>query len=82
MDYVDAQNGVISIVSFDNIAFAETVSEKQEARDEMDEGTSALDSKYAQIIEVNPEMNEEVWNSLTDEEKAKLLEERVGKVNN
>lgn len=79
IDYVDAQNGVISIVSFDNIAFAETVSEKQEARDEMDEGTSALDSEYAQIIEVNPEMNEEVWNSLTDEEKAKLLEELVGK---
>ena len=79
VEYVDAQNGVISIISFDNIAFAETVSEEQEARDEMDEGTSALDSKYAQIIEVDPEMNEDIWNSLTDEEKAKLIEELLGK---
>lgn len=79
VEYVDDQNGVISIVSFDNIAFAETVSEEQEARDEMDEGISALDSEYAQIIEVNPEMNEDVWNSLTDEEKAKLIEELVAK---
>lgn len=79
VNYVDSQNGAISIVSFDNIAFAETVSEKQEARDEMDEGTSALDSEYAQIIDVNPEMNEDIWNSLTDEEKAKLIEELVGK---
>ena len=77
--YVDSQNGAITIVSFDNIAFAETVSEKQEVRDEMDEGTSALESEYAQIIEVNPEMNEDIWNSLSDEEKAKLIEELVGK---
>jgi len=78
VEYVDDQNGAISIVSFDNIAFAETVSEEQKARDEMDEGTSALDSKYAQIIEVNPEMNEDIWNSLTDEEKAKLIDELLG----
>lgn len=82
VEYVDDQNGTISIISFDNIAFAETVSEKQEARDEMDEGTSALDSEYAQIIEVNPELNEETWESLTDEEKAKLIEEFLGKANN
>lgn len=78
VEYVDDQNGTISIVSFDNIAFATPVSEEQEVRDEMDEGTSALDSKYNQIIEVNPEMNEDIWNSLTDEEKAKLIEELMG----
>lgn len=79
ISYVDDQNGTVSIVSFDNIAFAETISEQQEKRNELDEGTSALDSENSQIIEVNPEMNEETWNNLSDEEKSKILNEFLSK---
>ena len=79
ISYVDDQNGTVSIVSFDNIAFAETISKQQEKRNELDEGTSALDSENSQIIEVNPEMNEETWNNLSDEEKSKLLNEFMSK---
>lgn len=43
--YIDDQNGVATIVSFDNIAFSEKVSEEQLDRDKLDEGTSALDQK-------------------------------------
>lgn len=75
ISYIDDKNGTVDVMEFDNVAFATPKSEDQERRDEMDEGTSALDSKYNQIVEVNPDMNEETWNSLTDEEKAKLIDE-------
>lgn len=78
ISYIDDKNGTVDVMEFDNVAFATPKSEDQERRDEMDEGTSALDSEYNQIVEVNPEMNEETWNSLTDEEKAKLIEEFLG----
>lgn len=73
--YVDDKNGTVDIISFDNIAFATQVSKQQEKRDEFDEGTSAYDDEYNQIIEVNPEMNQETWDGLTEEEKAKIIEE-------
>lgn len=75
ISYIDDKNGTVDIISFDNIAFATQVSEEQEKRDEFDEGTSAFDTEYEQIVEVNPDMNEETWNSLTEEEKAKIIEE-------
>ena len=81
LSYIDDKNGTVDIVAFDNIAFATPKSESQERRDELDEGTSALDSKYTQIVDVNPDLNEETWNSLTDEEKAKLIEPFLGKLN-
>ena len=80
IEYVDDQNGAASIVSFDNVAFTEAISEGQEKRDALDEGTSALDSKYSEIVDVNPEMNEETWNSLTDEEKAKIIDEFLNSI--
>ncbi len=81
ISYIDDKNGTVDVMGFDNVAFATSKSEAQERREAMDEGTSALDSKYNQAVEVNPEMNEKIWNSLTDEEKAKILGEfsRVGK---
>ena len=72
--YVDDKNGTVDIISFDNIAFATQISKQQEKRDEFDEGTSAYDDEYNQIIEVNPEMNQETWDALTEEEKAKIIE--------
>lgn len=75
ISYIDDKNGTVSIVSFDNVAFATPVSEEQQKRDELNQGTSALDSEYNQIIQVNPELTQETWNSMTEEEKAKLLDE-------
>ncbi len=75
ISYIDDKNGTVDIVAFDNIAFATPVSEEQEKRDELDKGTSVLESENNQIIEVNPEANQETWENLTDEEKAKILEE-------
>lgn len=73
--YVDDKNGTVDIINFDNVAFATPVSEAQEKRNELDEGTSAYDAEESQIIEVNPDVTEDTWNSLSDEEKAKMLQE-------
>lgn len=79
LSYVDDKNGTVDIISFENVAFALPKSEDQECRDELDEGTSPYDSKYSQIVEVNPDLSEETWNSLSDEEKAKLIDEFLNK---
>lgn len=73
--YVDDKNGTVDIITFDNVAFATPVSEAQEKRNELDKGTSAYDAEDNQIIKVNPDENEDAWNSLSDEEKAKMLQE-------
>ena len=75
ISYIDDKNGTVDIVEFDNIAFSVMKSEQQENRDKLDEGTSALDAKYTEIVNVNPDLNEETWNNLTDEEKANLIEQ-------
>lgn len=75
IEYIDDKNGTVDITSFDNIAFATPKSEDQERREEFDEGTSALDSVKNQIIQVNPDLTEEAWESLSEEEKAKLISE-------
>jgi len=75
LSYVDDKNGTVDIVSFENVAFATPKSEDQERRDEMDEGTSPYEDEYSQIVEVNPDLSEDTWNSLSDEEKAKLIDE-------
>lgn len=73
--YVDDKNGTVDIITFDNVAFATPVSEAQEKRNELDEGTSAYDAEDNQIIDVNPDVAEDTWDSLSDEEKAKMLQE-------
>ena len=78
INYIDDQNGTIDIVSFDNKSFGVTISKDQEHRDELDKGSSALDNQLNEIIKVNPEMNEEKWNSLSEEEKSKLIQEFLG----
>lgn len=75
LEYIDDKNGTIDIIKFDNVKFGIQESEAQIKRNELDEGTSALDSQYNQIVEVNPDMNEELWNSMTPEEKAKIVKE-------
>lgn len=80
--YIDDSNGTVDIVSFENVAFSIQVSDTQQERNELDEGTSVLDSETNQIIDVNPEVNEDVWNSMSDEEKAKLMDEYLKQQSN
>lgn len=75
ISYVDDKNGTVDILSFDNVAFATPISDDQQKRNELDEGSSALDSGYNKIIQVDPTMSEEKWNSMTEEEKAKMLQQ-------
>ena len=75
ISYLDDKNGTVNIIEFDNIAFSTPISDEQEKRNELDEGSSVLDSQENEIINVNPEENENTWDSLSDEEKAKLIEE-------
>lgn len=77
--YIDDQNGTVDISSFDNLKYGMPVSEAQQKRDEFDQNTSVLDSDYNKIIEVNPELSQETWENMTEEEKAKMLEEFLGK---
>lgn len=81
IEYIDDKNGTVDIVSFDNIAFSTPVSGAQQNRDELDEGTSILDSEYNQIIQVNPDLNQETWDNMTEEEKAKMLQEFLNQNN-
>ena len=71
--YIDDKNGTVYIIEFDNTLYGVSISKDQQNRNELDEGSSALDSEYNQIIEVYEDMTEEIWNSLTQEEKAKLI---------
>ena len=71
--YIDDKNGTVDIIEFDNVAYGVSISEDQQSRNELDEGSSALDSEYNEIIEVYEDMTEETWDSLTAEEKAKLI---------
>lgn len=69
VSYIDDSNGLIDISKFDNLAFSQNKSEDQNKKDELND-TELTDN----IPEVNPEENENVWEKLTEEEKAELLE--------
>lgn len=74
ISYVDEANGTINIVSFNNVAFSQKISPSQEELNKEQENNNLINNPEHGIIQVNPEENEEFWNNLTDEEKAKLLE--------
>ncbi len=82
ISYLDDKNGTIDIIKFDNVAFSTQISEEQQYRNELDEGTSAFESESNQVTEVNPEQNEDVWNNMSDEEKAKAISEYMKSVGN
>lgn len=73
ISYVDESNGTINAVTFDNLNISQTISEEQQNKNE--ESTNIIEDDGNKIIEVKPEENEEFWNSLSDEEKAKILNE-------
>ena len=76
ISYIDDSNGTVNVSKFDNLDFTQEKSEEQQQKDEQsdEEGVSQDDTN--KIYEVDPEKSEKEWDSLTDEEKAKLLEEQ------
>lgn len=73
ISYIDESNGSINVVTFDNVDFSQEVSNDQAKKDE-DKKTIIKDSDN-KVIEVDPDEIEEKMNSLTPEEKAKLLKD-------
>ena len=71
ISYIDESNGSINVVTFDNVDFSQKVSDDQAKKDE-DKKTIIKDVDN-KIIEVDPQKNEDEWNSYTPEEKAKIL---------
>lgn len=75
VSYVDESNGTINIISFDNLSFSQKFSEKQEQLNQDKQENNIIHDENNNITEVNPEKNEDEWDNLTEEEKAKLLKE-------
>lgn len=80
--YVDDGNGTMDVISFENVAYAIQKSEDQNRRDEFDEGTSQLDPNQSSVVDVNPELNQEAWDNLTEEEKAQIMKDYLNSVSN
>ena len=74
LSFIDDKNGTVDVAKFDNLDFTQQKSEDQQKKDEMN-SESVLEGDSNNITEVDPEKTEEEWDSLTDEEKAKILEE-------
>ena len=74
LSFIDDKNGTVDVAKFDNLEFTQQKSEDQQKKDEMN-SESVLEGDSNNITEVDPEKTEEEWDSLTDEEKAKILEE-------
>ena len=74
ISYLDESNGSINVASFDNLDFSQTISDKQEEYDKEKEEKNLVNNPNNNIINVEPKKDQAIWDSLTDEEKAKLLE--------
>ncbi|MDO4283627.1 MAG: cell shape-determining protein [Clostridia bacterium] len=68
---VDDQNGNITVTTFENSA---VYSKKSEAQIKVDEEAERVNTEQNKVIDVNPEEDQKKWESLTDEERAKLLD--------
>lgn len=76
ISYIDDSNGTVNVSKFDNLDFTQEKSEEQQKKDDQSSEEGVLEDDANKIYEVDPEKSEEEWDSLTDEEKAKLLEEQ------
>lgn len=74
ISYIDESNGSINVVTFDNLDFSQEVSSDQAKKNEESQKNNIINNSDNQVIEVDPDKNEEEWDSLTDEEKAKILD--------
>ena len=70
ISYIDDGNGTFSVDEFDNTAYQISKSENQVHRDELDD---QYDTPTDNLVEVDPESQESWWESLSDEEKAKIM---------
>ncbi len=68
---VDDQNGNITVTKFENPA---VYVRRSEAQEKVDEEAAKVTNDQNKVIDVNPEEDQKKWDSLTNEEKAKLLE--------
>lgn len=68
VSYIDDSNGVIDISKFDNLDFTQKISDDQIKKDGLNDSNPTND-----ITKVDPKKNEDTWEKLTDEEKAKLF---------
>lgn len=66
----------MNVSKFDNLDFTQEKSEEQQQKDEQAVKGGVSEDDTNKIYEVDPEKSEKEWDSLTDEEKAKLLEEQ------
>lgn len=69
---VDDKNGNITVTEFENPA---VYVRRSEAQIKVDEEAAKVTDEQNKVIEVNPEEDQKKWDSLTDEEKAKLLKD-------
>jgi len=76
ISYIDDSNGTVNVSKFDNLDFTQEKSEEQQKKDEQSAEESVSEDDTNKVYEVDPEKSEKEWDSLTDEEKAKLLEEQ------
>lgn len=74
ISYVDEANGTINVVEFDNLNLSQKISSDQQKKNE--EATNIIKDDNNKIVEVDPEKNAEIWNNMTEEERAKLLKEK------
>lgn len=72
ISYVDEANGTINVVEFDNLNLSQKISAEQQQKNE--EATNIIQDDNNKIVEVDPEKNAEAWESLSEEERSKLLE--------
>ncbi len=76
ISYIDDSNGTVNVSKFDNLDFKQEKSKDQQKKDEQTTEEGVLEDDANKVYEVDPEKAQQEWNSLTDEEKAKLLEEQ------
>lgn len=75
ISYIDDSNGTVNVSKFDNLDFTQEKSEEQQQKDEQSAKEGLAEDDANKVYEVDPEKAQQEWDSLTDEEKAKLLEE-------
>lgn len=71
--YLNDNNGVINIITFDNVAFSTPVSEGQASLNQDQANNNPISSENSSIVSVDPDANTEFWDSLTEEEKADII---------
>lgn len=72
ISYIDTGSETLTISGYKNDELALPINEEQQAIDE--QYKQPIESVQNQIYDVDPQANDEFWDSLSDEEKAKIIE--------